>query len=284
MGCTAISSMPNSNGYEKRKIMDKKTKRDTIISIVVLVFVLLFTLTLLILQLLSRKLSPQQLTETVPTEQVTEMLPTEPETTIPEETEPTQPSIYPHAVVDYLGEDGDYTQFSNERIYPPEFVMIHFCSAIMTQRKDPYNMDYVRQNFINDDVSVHYILDREGNVHCYIPEDRVAWHTGKGTWKDNEKYENAMNQYAIGIELVGIGSQEDMSIYLSKAQYNAIDDSLKGFTDAQYASLQELVAYLCQKYDIPMDRDHIIGHDEYASRKNDPGQLFDWSQIISEEK
>ena len=89
-----------------------------------------------------------------------------------------------------------------------------------------------------------------------------------------------MNQYAIGIELVGMGSQADMAIYMTKSEYNAIDDSLKGFTPEQYASLKLLVEDICQRNDIPMDREHVIGHQEYAEQKTDPGELFDWTQLI----
>ena len=35
------------------------------------------------------------------------------------------------------------------------------------------------------------------------------------------------------------------------------------------------------RYDIPMDRDHIIGHQEYAIKKRDPGELFDWSWVYA---
>jgi dimethylamine--corrinoid protein Co-methyltransferase len=31
---------------------------------------------------------------------------------------------------------------------------------------------------------------------------------------------------------------------------------------------------------IPMDREHVIGHQEYSPKKSDPGELFDWSKLI----
>ena len=274
MGCAVVPPLPDSTVYDKREIMEKTIKKDH-----TLLFIMLFMafLMLVVLVLVTVIDLPKRSVETEPPE--TE--PTEAET---ESINAKEYAIYPGAIEDYLGKNGDYTTFSSKRRAQPEFVMIHFCSAIVNHREDPYNMEYVRQNFINSNVSVHYILDRDGTVYCYIPESRAAWHAGKGTWRDDPKYENNMNRYAIGIELVGIGSQADMSIYLSKAQYDTIDDSLKGFTDAQYASLKDLVAYLCQKYDIPMSRDHIIGHEEYTDRKNDPGELFDWSRILPMEK
>jgi N-acetyl-anhydromuramyl-L-alanine amidase AmpD len=205
------------------------------------------------------------------------------QTAPPPTTEPPRVVVSPLAEEQYLGELGNGHDFSWEQAYPPEYVLIHFCSAVVNHRDDPYNMEYVRQTFIDADVSIHYIIDREGTVYCYVPEDRSAWHAGKGEWLGDEKYTDKMNLYSIGIELVGMGSQEDMAAYLHDWEYYKLDDSLKGFTDAQYGSLKLLVEDICQRNNIPMDRQHVIGHQEYSVRKKDPGQLFDWSRLISEE-
>lgn len=193
------------------------------------------------------------------------------ETTVPEET------VYQNAVKDYLL---PLDSFSWEREYKPEMVMIHFTSAVVLYRDDPYNIEYIRDIFIDYEVSVHYIIERDGTIRCYIPEERVAWHAGKGEFGGNEKYTNAMNHYSIGIELVGMGSQNDMSGYMSASEYKALDDSLKGFTDAQYEALKPLLEDICARYGIPIDRDHIIGHEEYSQKKKDPGELFEWERII----
>lgn len=221
-------------------------------------------------------------------------MPTNPEETQPHSTtgsteaseDPTDPPpdleppvfVYEGAIEEYLLPLEDY---SSEREYAPEFVMVHFTSAVVPHPEDPYNMTYVREIFVDYEVSVHYIIDRDGTVRCYIPEDRVAWHAGKGQWKDDPQYTNKMNCFAIGIEMVGMGSAADMSTYMTEKAYQALDDSLKGFTSEQYAALKLLVADLCDRYDIPMDRDHVIGHEEYSPNKTDPGELFDWEKIIS---
>lgn len=202
-------------------------------------------------------------------------------TTVPPTTEPPRITVYPGAVEHYLGELGNGHDFSWEQLYPPEYIMIHFCSAVVNHRNDPYNMEYVRQTFIDADVSIHYIVDRDGTVYCYVPEDRTAWHAGKGEWLNEERFTNKMNLYSIGIELVGIGSMEDMAPYLTKKEYKALDETLLGFTDAQYDAVKDLVTDICRRNDIPLDREHIIGHEEYNPNKNDPGELFDWSRIIN---
>lgn len=186
-------------------------------------------------------------------------------------------TVYSGAKEHYLGQIIDY---SWEQLYPPEYVMIHFCSAVVNHPNDPYNMEYVRQTFIDADVSIHYIVDRDGTVYCYIPEDRTAWHAGKGEWLDDEKYTNKMNLYSIGIEVVGIGSAKDMSSYMTGQQYARLDKEWIGFTDAQYEALYDLVADICRRHGISHDREHVIGHQEYSPRKKDPGELFQWSRIL----
>lgn len=193
----------------------------------------------------------------------------------------TEPPIYVYenAMEDFLL---PLEGFSWERQYPPEFVMIHFCSAILVDPEDPYNIETIRQTFLDNEVSIHYIIERDGTVRCYIPEDRVAWHAGKGEFGGDSRLTNAMNHYAIGIELAAMGSEKDMAGYMVADYYRSLDDTWKGYTEPQYEALQALVADLCQRYSIPMDRQHIIGHDEYSQYKTDPGELFDWSRIVPE--
>lgn len=203
---------------------------------------------------------------------------TDPTTVTEAPTEPTIPVyVYENAVEDFLLPIEDY---SWERQYAPEFVMIHFTSAVVNHRDDPYNMDHVRAIFVDYEISVHYVIQQDGTIYCYVPEDRVAWHAGAGTYHDDPKYTNTMNQYAIGIEVLAIGSEADMSIYLTPAEYQALDDSVKGFTEAQYEALAGLVSDLCLRYGIPQDADHVIGHEAYSPGKTDPGELFDWTRIL----
>lgn len=207
---------------------------------------------------------------------------TVPEITTPTQTQPTEPPdvVSELAQPDYLL---PLETFSRPRKHDPEFVMIHFTSAVMLDRNDPYNMEAVRSIFVDYEVSVHYIIDRDGTVRCYIPENVVAYHAGFGTWGDDPKYTDLMNDYAIGIEVVAIGSQKDMAQYLHPEEYGALNPEFIGYTEAQYAALQQLVQDICNRHNIPMDRDHIIGHEEYSPQKTDPGELFDWNRIVKEQ-
>ena len=179
--------------------------------------------------------------------------------------DPSEYVIYDGAVADLFPIAKSY---SLPRENAVEYVILHFSSAITIDFDDPYNMDLIRDIFIDGGVDAHYVIDRDGTVYCLVPEDRVAYHA------------SSMNGSSIGIELLAIGSKDDMSIYMSGEEYDKIDPSLIGYTKEQYASLDALLSDLCERYDIPADREHIAGHDEYNSNKNDPGELFDWERVM----
>ncbi|MBR7165823.1 MAG: N-acetylmuramoyl-L-alanine amidase [Clostridia bacterium] len=195
-----------------------------------------------------------------------------------QEEEPETDPVYADAEYDPLL---PLFKYADPREEEPQFVMIHFTSAVALTPEDPYNMERIRSVFVENEVSTHYILDREGKITCYVPESLVAWHAGKGTWRDDPLYENRMNWYAIGIEIAAMGSKEDMSLYLTPEEYDGIPSSQIGFTDAQYSALSQLVSDICLRHGIPMDREHIIGHEEYSPTKNDPGELFSWDRLMA---
>lgn len=188
----------------------------------------------------------------------------------------TRPKPTVSVTDDLLVPPDDYSWEREEAI---THIVIHFTSAVTIAPTDPYNYDTIRQIFVDSQVSAHYLLDREGDVTRLVADDRAAWHAGRGTWAGDERYTNKMNKYAIGIEIMNIGTYNDMAQYLTRAQYDALDDALIGFTDGQYETLAALVDELCDKYDIPKDREHILGHSEYNPAKSDPGEGFDWSKI-----
>lgn len=170
----------------------------------------------------------------------------------------------------------DYSYVREEEV---THVMLHFTSAVVSNREDPYDMKENRQIFLDGEVSTHYIIDRDGTLYQWIPENRAAWHAGKGKWQKAE-HTNRMNHYAIGIEMLGMGTEEEMSLYLTSDEYANIAEEHIGFTSAQYKTLNTLIDDICNFYpNVKKDRDHIIGHDQYSDNKNDPGKLFQWGKL-----
>ena len=152
-------------------------------------------------------------------------------------------------------------------------------SAIVNHPEAPYNMENIRNIFFESNSSTHYVIDREGTVYACIPEARNAWHAGKGTWME---FTDNMNSRSIGIEMLGIGTYDEMQQYITKPDYKKIDPCDIGFTNEQYESLDTLLNDIFTRNPgIAKDRNHVIGHCEYSSRKTDPGSLFEWSRLTS---
>ncbi|GAA3117453.1 N-acetylmuramoyl-L-alanine amidase [Streptomyces rectiviolaceus] len=101
--------------------------------------------------------------------------------------------------------------------------------------------------------AAHYVVRKDGHVAQMIRELDVAFHAG------NKGY----NERSIGIE------------------HEGFVDKKSSFTDAMYASSARLTAGICERYDIPVDREHIIGHVEVPGTDHtDPGPHWDWDRYI----
>jgi len=109
-------------------------------------------------------------------------------------------------------------------------------------------------------VSAHYLIEEDGAVHRLVREDRRAWHAGKSYWRGVTD----INSASVGIELVNPGHEF----------------GYRPFPDAQMEALLPLLAEIVQRHDIP--RANVVGHSDIApSRKDDPGELFDWDLLAA---
>ncbi len=106
----------------------------------------------------------------------------------------------------------------------------------------------------SSEVSAHYVIrSSDGEVTQMVREANRAWHVG--TW----------NSRSIGIEHEGY-----------------VADPGRWYTDAMYRSSAALTRHLCNKYGIPIDRTHIIGHSEAAGATHtDPGSGWDWNRYMA---
>jgi AmpD protein len=103
-------------------------------------------------------------------------------------------------------------------------------------------------------VSAHFLIRRDGQLVQFVSCLKRAWHAGVSQWQQRER----CNDFSVGIELEG--------------------SDFEAFTEAQYASLQSLLAALQLSYPIQA----IVGHSDIApGRKTDPGPFFDWQRIIT---
>ncbi|MFF4233678.1 N-acetylmuramoyl-L-alanine amidase [Streptomyces sp. NPDC001820] len=111
-------------------------------------------------------------------------------------------------------------------------------------------------------VSWQYTLrSSDGHIAQHVPLKDVAWHAGN--WYVNAK--------SVGLEHEGFLASPDA-----------------WYTEAMYRTSARLVRYLAQRYDIPLDRQHILGHDNVPGTTaatirgmhTDPGPYWDWAHYF----
>lgn len=145
----------------------------------------------------------------------------------------------------------------------PSLVVVHAISLppdrfggpgveqLFTNRLDPAEHAYYA-TIHHLRVSAHYFIRRGGELVCFVPPERRAWHAGVSSWRGRER----CNDFSIGVELEGC-------------------DSLP-FEDAQYETLAALLAELCARFPVA----GVTGHSDIApGRKTDPGPFFSWGRL-----
>ncbi|WP_327666501.1 MULTISPECIES: N-acetylmuramoyl-L-alanine amidase [unclassified Streptomyces] len=112
-------------------------------------------------------------------------------------------------------------------------------------------------------VSWNYTLrSTDGFIAQHVKAKDVAWHAGN--WYINAK--------SIGLEHEGFLAAPDA-----------------WYTEAMYRSSARLVRYLAAKYRIPLDRQHILGHENVPGpttstipgMHTDPGPYWDWRHYFA---
>ena len=110
-------------------------------------------------------------------------------------------------------------------------------------------------------VSAHYVIDEDGSVIRLVDESKRAWHAGVSKWRG----ESGVNARSIGIELVNPGHEF----------------GYRPFPEAQMSSLETLARAILARHSTIMPG-NVVGHSDVApTRKQDPGELFDWRRLAA---
>ena len=120
--------------------------------------------------------------------------------------------------------------------------------------------------------SGHFYVDRDGAIHRYVTDDRVAHHCV------------GFNDHSIGIELVNSGRYPKWF----RAAHQAMTEP---YEDALIAGLVGLLAFLSDTYPrieriaahADLDRRLIPAEDDpetLISRRLDPGPQFPWAHVL----
>jgi N-acetyl-anhydromuramyl-L-alanine amidase AmpD len=113
------------------------------------------------------------------------------------------------------------------------------------------------------EASAHFVVSHDGEVVQLVDPNDVAWHAGN----------HAVNETSIGIEHEG---------------FTYVRGSI-GETELEASA--RLVAYLAKRYGLPLDRRHIIGHNEVpdpdhpgefggSDHHTDPGPYWPWAHYL----
>ncbi|MFQ3596115.1 MAG: N-acetylmuramoyl-L-alanine amidase [Sphingomonadaceae bacterium] len=109
-------------------------------------------------------------------------------------------------------------------------------------------------------VSAHWFIDTDGTVTQMVAESRRAWHAGRGMFRGVTD----MNSASVGIELHNPGHEW----------------GYRPFPRRQMEACLWLVGEIVARHRI--DRADVIGHSDFApTRKDDPGERFDWGLLAA---
>src|SRR5699024_7778371 len=103
---------------------------------------------------------------------------------------------------------------SEKRIEKPTHVVLHFTSNALNKPQDPYLIEDTYDIFEENGVSANYVIGRSGEIYSFVPENRVTYHAGKGSLSEFPGYDDRLNDYSIGIEILAIGTREEMSLMI----------------------------------------------------------------------
>src|SRR5665647_145251 len=111
--------------------------------------------------------------------------------------------------------------------------------------------------------SAHYLITKSGRVIQLVADEDTAFAVGNVNRPDWPLYDGSNpNYYTLSIEHEALAGES--------------------LTELQYQASLALHRLLISKWQIPVDRDHIIGHNRLDSvnRKNDPGVNFPWERLF----
>ena len=106
------------------------------------------------------------------------------------------------------------------------------------------------------------LRSRDGHIAQHLDKRDVGWHAGN--WY--------VNMHSIGLEHEGFAA-----------------DGASWYTESMYQTSAALVRHLAERYDVPLDRAHVIGHDQIPGHIPsrvpamhwDPGPYWDWEHYFA---
>ncbi|MBO8190973.1 N-acetylmuramoyl-L-alanine amidase [Streptomyces oryzae] len=167
---------------------------------------------------------------------------------------------YPAPYEKWTDENGEEDYGNHDKARRPQSQKIDYIVVHDTEGTYETTLDLVKNPKY---VSWNYTLrSSDGHVAQHVRNKDAAWHAGN--WYVNSK--------SVGLEHEGFLTDPDA-----------------WYTEAMYRSSARLVKYLAERYDIPLDRQHILGHDNVPGptassirgMHTDPGPYWDWQHYFT---
>ncbi len=135
-----------------------------------------------------------------------------------------------------------------------DYIVIHNTEASWDRTLDLVT----RPNYLAWNYSLRSV---DGHIAQHLDSKDVGWHAGN--WY--------VNMHSIGLEHEGFAAE-----------------GASWFTESMYETSAALVRYLADEYDVPLDRAHIVGHDQVPGHIPsripamhwDPGPYWDWEHYF----
>jgi N-acetylmuramoyl-L-alanine amidase len=166
----------------------------------------------------------------------------------------------------------------------PIYLLVHYTAGTTLDGALSWFMNPATQ------ASSHVVIGRDGRIVQLVAFNKKAWHAGESHWGNL----HAMNQYAIGIELVNAGKLRnrpdgkwvnwantiipDNEVSIAVHKDESTQAGWHEYTEAQISAATRVATLLNATYAFT----DVLGHEDVSpGRKTDPGPLFPMNSFRS---
>ena len=141
----------------------------------------------------------------------------------------------------------------------PEIIVYHIGEGLANQ---------IYLEFLNTEKSSHYLVCRNGEVWQFVREEDTAWTNGRVHKPTAKKI----------IEKIAVNPDFNPNVISVTIEHEGFAN--EGINEIQYQTSAKLTQEISERWLIPLDREHGLGHREIYSLKTCPGKI-DISRLIS---
>lgn len=159
--------------------------------------------------------------------------------------------------------------------WTPDMIVLHVCEG-------SFNGSVSWLSNPKSGTSSHFVTGKNGELEQLVDLDKASWCNGTSI-KEGAKYDYRRSTNRLVRERKTNANYYTISIENEGYSYK---DGCGELTEAQYQTVLKLCKDLIAKYNIPVDREHIVGHYEIAPKEKPycPGTKFQWDRLMNDLK